>query len=291
MEQAGLPRPQAFKLLADHSPNDHYQLFQKASDNLNSGNSLAETGCRIGLWTTWEAGIVSAGETSGKLEHSFRQLHALYSLQASQWRKLRSRLVYPVAVWLIGIFVLPLPALVNNEISAGAYFVAVLSNLLVLLALIVAVIWLTKRWQCNKLPKQIYQVVLTFPYFGETYRVQILRYISWSLWIQLTAGIDAHMALKQIRENGQSILEEQINNAIHSVSAGQSLLSALADNDLLVNEDSRQLLLAGEASGSIDTTLEKIINNHDEWLQSRYDQIGGWLPWLIYGLLFASLLG
>jgi type II secretory pathway component PulF len=111
LERSGIPLLQALPIISGQSPASIKEKLKSLTQWIQKGTSLADAGRRSGVFLSWEARLIGAAEAAGSLQTVFTQLSEHYQARASRLRKLKVRLVYPYAVLIIGILVLPLPLL------------------------------------------------------------------------------------------------------------------------------------------------------------------------------------
>ena len=108
---------------------------------LRSGMSLDKAGLTTRLLRPWEARLLAIGIQHGRLNLTLSEIARYYEKSANWWRKLRSKLVLPVMVLILGLLILPIPNLISGELSILAY---IARN-----AVLAVLLWLAWRWMAH----------------------------------------------------------------------------------------------------------------------------------------------
>ncbi|MCB1802771.1 MAG: type II secretion system F family protein, partial [Gammaproteobacteria bacterium] len=78
MEHAGILPAQAFAMTGRDLPADARQALAQTAAALAKGTDLAKAGQNNGLWLPWEARLVRAAATGGRLESLYKRLSEHY---------------------------------------------------------------------------------------------------------------------------------------------------------------------------------------------------------------------
>jgi type II secretory pathway component PulF len=287
LERSGIPLLQALPIIGGQVPALLQKKLQRLTQWLQRGTSLADAGRRSGVFLDWEARLIGAAESAGSLQTVFTQLSEHYRTRATRLRRLKTRLVYPYAVLIIGILLLPLPSLVAGDIGAFGYF---LRTLLPLIGFFVGVRLLAgayRRTLAGEPGGLSDALVFDIPLI----RRQLQRDVLAALAMLLRAGLPAIEALELTRDScASSALRAKLVAALSAVNSGVGVADALADADLLEDDYASGLINTGEAAGRLDEMLGYYVARLDEKLQSQLDMLAEWFPRVVYGLIIALLL-
>ena len=118
---AGLTAAQALGALQGIADGVMDPLLKRAANAVHKGSALTATLGRQELVTDADHVLLAAGEETGNLERVCLRLANRYTRSHLRWSQLKGRLLLPLAVLVIGILVLPLPALAGGRIGVGDY--------------------------------------------------------------------------------------------------------------------------------------------------------------------------
>ena len=130
MDEAGLPIDNALSLT--RLPSGAQLRLNAVRRCLSKGLSIAEAGLKSGLFTSWEASLLHAAFSAGNLAHAYRRLADHYTRRAAHVAAMKSRMMLPLGMVVIAVFVQPLPSLVAGTLSPGAFLARCLLQLLAL---------------------------------------------------------------------------------------------------------------------------------------------------------------
>jgi type II secretory pathway component PulF len=287
LERSGIPLLQALPIISGQSPASIQEKLQKLTLWIQKGTSLADAGRRSGVFLSWEARLIGAAEAAGSLQTVFTQLSEHYQARASRLRKLKVRLVYPYAVLIIGLLVLPLPSLAAGDIGPFGYFLRSLLPLLVF--------FLSTRFLANAYRRTLAgersglagDLLFTIPLI----RRQLQRDMLAALAMLLRAGLPALEALELTRDScAGSTLRGKFVGVLSDVHNGAGVSEALAAADLLEDDYASGLIGTGEAAGRLDGMLSYYVERLDDKLQSQLDMLAEWFPRVVYFVIIGLLL-
>ncbi|MBI1890473.1 MAG: type II secretion system F family protein [Burkholderiales bacterium] len=287
MEKSGLPIIQAFGLL--RLPPTHQSRVAMTKKWLERGNELSIAGQRSGLFTEMEANLIGAATSAGSPASIYKRLAEYYAQRAAQGRTVKTRLVLPAAVLIIGLFVQPLPALFGGTLSLGGYLFRILSPLVVIALLI---LFLKKLLTLNESAPSSTQslagLVMTMPLFGKTLIRRNLRDYFESLALMLEAGMPILQALPKALNTIRLNAVKQAFSPIQSrIEQGSTLTQALADIPYIDQELALGLIHTGEASGKLPEMLFRYAAMETTAINDFDKQMAEWLPRLIYAAVAA----
>ena len=289
LEDAGLPAQQAFELL-QKTNNKYINQLQQFQRFLNSGNTIAESGFRSGIFSTSDKDLLVTGEASGSLGSIYKQLANYYGQKVKRSKKIKSQCYLPLAVLIIALFIQPLPALILNEIS-GLDYVAVSLGRLVIITLLFYItlklpFWLTLgRLRFIGLAKLVYQLQFKLPLISSwLIRRQVTEFFR-SLGLMLTAGMPILDALpKALNTIANPIVKSQFKSVVEATRQGSQLTDALADVRE-IDEQAIQMILAGEKSGKLAEAILHHTKIETEKIELQEDLLAEWIPRLFYLLV------
>ncbi len=283
LENAGMPVTSAFKTLQMSPPTQ--KRIEAASRLLNQGTDVASAGLASALFSPLDVTLVRAAQAAGSPARVYQRLADRYSLRAQQLKTMRSRLLMPIGVLLLGLLVQPLPELVAGTLSFTGYCWGVAYPLLGL----AVVGWLGKQLLTRlEKPAPLSATatdawVLQVPMLGSAYSRRNTRDYFESLGLMLEAGMPMFEALPKAAANLSShALRREFAAMQQRVLAGEPLSKAMAPMSFLGRPQLMNLVHTGEASGTLPQTLLAYANRESLTLASQQDTLLTWLPRLLY---------
>lgn len=283
MERAGLPLLQA--LATVQLPAALAPAMAHWRRQLEQGRELASAGQLCGLLSPLDASLIRAAQASGCLATVLQRLAQRYEQQARQRALLKSRLMMPLTVLLLALFIQPLPALVGGQLSPAGYLWHCLQPLLLLVLSYGLGRWLWRRSERAPAGQgTLFSAVLgRLPLLGRFYRRSNLRDFFATLGLLLEAGLPMLEALPKACATLRSRpLRAEMEGLAPRIQAGQSLGQALAPLVFPGKAVVQGLISTGEASGSLPASLQRYAASETEQLDSLREQLALWLPRLLY---------
>ncbi len=300
MEQAGVPVERSLASLSLPARAD--TALASLRKQLAAGSDIASAGLRAGLLSPLDSSLIGAAQASGSLASIYRRLAERYAHKAQQAAALKSRLLMPIAVLILALFIQPLPALVGGHLTILGYLWVCLWPLLLLAALYGGGRQLLRyRQQAAAGGVASDSLLLRLPLFGAAYARGNVRDFVESLGLMLEAGMSMLEALpKACATIGNAQLRKQFARLPAGIQGGQSLTTAMTQLDF----PDKALLLGsirtGEASGTLPASLLRYADMQSQRLDSLREQWAVWLPrlfyagvmlWMAYGLLSGGGFG
>lgn len=283
MERAGLPLLQA--LATVQLPAALAPAMAHWRRQLEQGRELASAGQLCGLLSPLDASLIRAAQASGCLATLLQRLTQRYEQQARQRAALKSRLLMPLAVLVLALFIQPLPALVGGQLTPAGYLWHCLQPLFALALIYGLGRWL---WQRNERDPEgqgalLGAVLARLPLLGDFYLRSNLRDFFATLGLLLEAGLPMLDALPRACATLRSRpVRLQLESLAQRIEAGQSLAQALAPLQFPGRAVALGLIGTGEASGSLPASLQRYAASETARLDSFREQLALWLPRLFY---------
>jgi type IV pilus assembly protein PilC len=253
--------------------------------------------------------MIEAGETGGILDIILQRL-AIYVEKAVKLRAaIKSALIYPVAVvglamvivaallkWVVPIFAnlfiglgvaLPLPTRIviglSNFVGHFWWFFIVGS---------VAVVFGVK--QIRKHPRGRYYfdaMLLKLPILGMLLRKIAVARFTRTLGTLITSGVPILEGLAiTARTSGNAVLEEALMKVRKAIEEGRTIVDPLRECGVFPNMVT-QMIGVGEATGAMDSMLQKIADFYEDEVDSATKDMLAMLEPAIIGLLGVSIGG
>jgi len=286
MEEAGLPTDKALGLTRLPGAAPRLTTMRRL---LGKGMGIVEAGSTSGLFTRWEASLLHAASSAGKLAHTYRRLSDYYARQAAHVAAMRSRMMLPLAIVVIAILVQPLPSLIAGTLSPGGFLIKCFLGL----TAVGGAVYLFTGWPHRFEPGSsatadipLDPVLPRVPLFGPMYERRNVRDCFESLALLLEAGMPIlealPLAVNTIRNQALKLQFSQIKPRIER---GASFAEAVSELSFTGHAQAHAMIVAGEASGALPEVLFKYSESETREINQFDDLVAEWTPRLAYTLV------
>jgi type IV pilus assembly protein PilC len=311
MIDAGLPLVQCLEILAANQEN---QTFQKT---LTGVRTTVEGGATLAnamrqypvIFDDLTTNMIEAGETGGILDIILQRL-ATYVEKAVRLRSaVKSALIYPVAVvsmamlivgallkWVVPIFAnlfaglgvaLPLPTRITMGLSqfVQTFWWIIMAGGIGL--------WFGVK-QIRKNPRGRYyfdKMLLNLPVVGGLLRKIAVGRFTRTLGTLITSGVPILEGLSiTAKTSGNAVLEEALMKVRKAIEEGRTIVDPLRECGVFPNMVT-QMIGVGEATGAMDSMLQKIADFYEEEVDAATKDMLAMLEPVIIGILGVSVGG
>lgn len=271
-----------------------------------AGRGLSAAMEKAGIFPEYAIRMVNAGESAGRLEEVLFQLARYYADQKTMAAKLKSAVVYPVAMLVIIVAVLAvmltmvLPAFnevydnLTGSLTASSYAYVRWAYgfcwfaLAVMVILIVGLVLGLVLWNGKK--RRIVEGVLE--------KIPVCAAILESLGMfRFTAALSTFLASGEMQDTAMTEsmnmvsckpVEEKIGRCIERMGEGHGIAQAAFDENLFEPVYGR-MLLAGERSGSLESVLLKLTDLLSGHCSALVDRLVGIVDPLLSGVLMLTV--
>jgi type IV pilus assembly protein PilC len=311
MIDAGLPLVQCLEILAANQEN---QTFQKT---LTGVRTTVEGGATLAnamrqypvIFDDLTTNMIEAGETGGILDVILQRL-ATYVEKAVRLKSaVKSALIYPVAVvsmavlivgallkWVVPIFAnlfaglgvnLPLPTRITMGLSAF-----VQTFWWIILASCVGMWFGVKQIRKNPRGKYYFdKMMLNLPVVGGLLRKIAVGRFTRTLGTLITSGVPILEGLSiTAKTSGNAVLEEALMKVRKAIEEGRTIVDPLRECGVFPNMVT-QMIGVGEATGAMDSMLQKIADFYEEEVDAATKDMLAMLEPVIIGILGISVGG
>lgn len=287
MERAGLPPDNAF-ILVEH-PRIGKERLRAFRRLLSRRIDPATCGMKSGLFTLFESELVRAALETGSPQATYARLASAYAGKASRLARMRTRMVLPVAVLALALFVQPLPLLASGAISGGAYLWRAIGPLLTL-ALLAGLALRVPLWFLSGAlapQRQLAErLLLRLPVFGRLHARRNARDFYENLAMLLQAGLPMLEALPVAKATvANSLLRAEFATILPAMRKGATLAEASAHLPLADTAILCSLIHTGEQSGTLPQILLRYTSAESAALDAFQQQIADWGPRLFYAMV------
>ncbi len=285
MLKAGVPLLQSFDIVARGSPNPRLtRMLTDIRSDVETGTSLSAAFRKHPMqFDALYCNLVEAGEAAGILETLLERLAVYQEKTIELQNKIRSALIYPVAVLVVAfvvvavimIFVipsfkeifqsfgadLPLPTLVVIAISE--FFVQYW--LLIFGGIGMGVYTLLESWKRSpKMQMSMDRLLLKVPIFGPLVHKAAVARWSRTLSTMFAAGVPLVEALDSVGgAAGNAVFTSATEQIQRDVSSGTALTASMQATGIFPNMV-LQMSSIGEESGSLDQMLGKVADFYEQ---------------------------
>jgi type II secretory pathway component PulF len=286
MEEAGLPIDKALSLTRlPPSAQLRLTIMRRC---LSNGLRVAEAGLKSGLLTPLEAALLHAAFSAGSLSRTYRRLADHYARRAAHVAAIRSRMMLPLTMLVIAIFVQPLPSLVAGTLSPGSFLFRCLLQLIALGGAVCLFTELPHRLQSGSLATRdipLDRVLRLVPLFGSMYVRRNVRDCFESLALLLEAGMPILEALPLAVDVIRSqAIKQRFSQIKPRIDRGASFAQAVGELSFVGHGQAYTVILAGEASGALPEMLAGYSEGETTVINRFDDLVAEWTPRLVYTL-------
>jgi type IV pilus assembly protein PilC len=311
MIDAGLPLVQCLEILAANQEN---QTFQKTLTGVRTtveGGATLANAMRLypKVFDDLTTNMMEAGEMGGILDTILQRLAAYVEKAVKLRAAVKSALIYPVSVvslaflivgallkWVVPIFAnlfaglgvaLPLPTRVVMGLSAfvGHFWWFFIVG-------IVGIVFGIK--QIRKDPRGKYWLdwtMLKMPVIGLLLRKIAVARFTRTLGTLITSGVPILEALTvTAKTSGNAVLEEALMNVRKAIEEGRTIVDPLRESGVFPNMVT-QMIGVGEATGAMDSMLQKIADFYEDEVDSATKDMLAMLEPIIIGFLGVAVGG
>ncbi|MGO8794404.1 MAG: type II secretion system F family protein [Candidatus Sulfotelmatobacter sp.] len=311
MIDAGLPLVQCLEILAANQEN---QAFRKILDGVRTtveGGSTLANAMRgyPKVFDDLTTNMIEAGETGGILDIILQRLATYVEKAVRLKAAVKSALIYPVAVvgiaglivgallkWVVPIFAnlfaglgvaLPLPTRIVIGMSAfiGTFW-------WVILGAFAGLIFGLKQIRKSKQGRYYFdKFLLHLPILGSLLRKIAVGRFTRTLGTLITSGVPILEGLAiTARTSGNAVLEEALMKVRKAIEEGRTIVDPLRECGVFPSMVT-QMIGVGEATGAMDSMLQKIADFYEEEVDAATRDMLAMLEPAIIGMLGLSIGG
>jgi general secretion pathway protein F len=285
------------------------KMLARIKDAIVEGNSFANAlSIFPGTFSPIYINMVHAGETSGTLEIVLERLAEITEKQEALKSRVRTAMVYPILMLLVGCavlyflmtFVVPsitgifadmnqvLPAPTRILIAFSGLLQSYWWLLLILIVLILGTLYTVKR--TAKGQYLIHKTMLTLPILGPMVKRLAVSRVARTLGSLLENGVSMLTALDIVKNiAGNVLIAAAIDDAAREVGKGQGLGNSLS-NSSEIPHLAIQMIQVGEQSGDLEPMLTKVADVFETEFESSIMRMTALLEPLMI-LLMATVVG
>ena len=284
MVDAGLPMLQCLDVLSTQASNPAFRkVLTDVKNSVEGGQSLADSLKKHPkVFDKLFTNMISAGETGGVLDTILNRLATYIEKNSKLVKQFKGAMVYPAAIVIVStiitlvllIYVIPmfesmfgemgatLPALTQAVVNVS---VVVRTNMgPVFGALAVLIIGGNIAVKNPKTKLIIDRAILYVPIFGDVIKKVAIAKFTRTFGTMLASGVPILEALDIVAGTaGNSVVESGLRRVREKLSEGKTMAQPLSEIPVFPPMVV-QMISIGEATGSMDTMLNKIADFYDD---------------------------
>ena len=294
MMRAGVPLIQSFDIVARGSTNPKMtRLLTDIRSDVETGTSLSAAFRKHPLYfDALYCNLVEAGEAGGILETLLDRLAIYQEKTMAIKNKIKSALIYPVAVLVVAFVVLTvimifvIPAFEDVFKSFGAdlpaptLVVIAMSKFFTTYWYLIfgigggAIYFFMQSWRRSvKMQKYMDRLLLRLPVFGDVIRKASIARWCRTLSTMFAAGVPLVESLDSVAgAAGNYVYYEATKRIQNEVSTGTSLTVAM-QNAQVFPSMVMQMTAIGEESGALDSMLSKVADFFEQEVDDSVDAL------------------
>ncbi len=311
MIDAGLPLVQCLEILAANQENPSFQkTLTGVRTTVEGGATLANAMRQYPtVFDDLTTNMIEAGETGGILDIILQRLATYVEKAVRLKAAVKSALIYPVAVvsmavvivgallkWVVPIFAnlfaglgvaLPLPTRIVIGLSSFVqtfWWMFFIGGFVVFFGV----------KQIRKHPRGRYyldKMMLNLPVMGMLLRKIAVGRFTRTLGTLITSGVPILEGLTiTAKTSGNAVLEEALMRVRKAIEEGRTIVDPLRECGVFPNMVT-QMIGVGEATGAMDSMLQKIADFYEEEVDAATKDMLAMLEPVIIGLLGISVGG
>ena len=283
---AGMAADMIVSSVCDIGDKQLQQRLLQASNAIRKGQLFTVALNQHGLLTNFDNALLTVGEQVGALGSMHDILSKRYETQYARRSKIKARMMMPISVAVIGLFVILLPALFAETITLGQYFLQSMSLLISLMTLWHIFRNVFQRYESQGWPGYIISPLIIIPLFRKWILTSARAVILENLAVLMEAGIPAQRALEICEKNAPNDFSRKlVTKARRSVTGGIQLAEALAKASLLDMRGGFAIVSTGEAAGKLTESLKYTALSCQVMMDRVWDQSSEWTPRVVYIVL------
>jgi type IV pilus assembly protein PilC len=311
MMRAGVPLLQSFDIVARGSTNPRMtKLLTDIREDVETGTSLSAAFRKHPMYfDALYCNLVEAGEAGGILEALLDRLATYQEKTMAIKNKIKSALVYPVAVLVVAFIVLTIimifviPAFEDVFKSFGADLPAPTLAVIALSKFFVSYWWaifgfiggggyfFMQSWKrSEKMQKIMDRLLLKIPVFGDLVNKSSVARWTRTLSTMFAAGVPLVEALDSVGgASGNAVFAEATEAIQRDVSTGSGLTMSMQSTGVFPNMV-LQMCAIGEESGALDQMLGKAAEFYEDEVDEAVKGLSSLMePFII--VILGTLIG
>jgi type IV pilus assembly protein PilC len=291
MINAGLPLIQCLDLLSQQEQNKAFaKIIRSVKEDIEGGTSLTDALKKYPkVFDELFVNLIAAGEAGGILDVVLGRLSNYLEKAMKLKSKVKSAMTYPIAVLVISIAVValllikvipvfqkmfegmggqlpgPTQMLISASEFAQSYWWGILA------VVILAGIAFNRFYKTQKGRWIVDSTLLKAPVFGPVFKKVAVAKFSRTMATMMSSGVPILEGLSIVsKTSGNVVVEDALMKTRQSISEGQSIAEPLSETGIFPSMVV-QMIAVGEATGALDSMLNKIADFYDDEVDAAVD--------------------
>ena len=291
MINAGLPLIQCLDLLAQQEKNKAFAtIIRSVKENIEGGTSLTDALKKYPkVFDELFVNLIAAGEAGGILDVVLGRLSNYLEKAMKLKRKVKSAMTYPIAVLVISVAVVALLLIkvipvfqkmfegMGGELPGPTAMIVAMSEFAqtywwaIFAVIVVLVIAFNRFYKTEKGRWMMDSAMLNAPVFGPVFKKVAVAKFSRTMATMMSSGVPILEGLNIVsKTSGNVVVENALMKTRQSISEGQSIAEPLAETGIFPSMVV-QMIAVGEATGALDSMLNKIADFYDDEVDTAVD--------------------
>ena len=291
MINAGLPLIQCLDLLAQQEQNKAFsKIIRSVKEDIEGGTSLTDALKKYPkVFDDLFVNLIAAGEAGGILDVILGRLSNYLEKALKLKSKVKSAMTYPIAVLVISIGVVALLLLkvipvfqkmfegMGGQLPGPTMMLITASEFaqsywwLILAVIIVLVIAFNRFYKTSKGRWIVDSATLKAPVFGPLLKKVAVAKFSRTMATMMSSGVPILEGLNIVSKTaGNVVVEDALLKTRQSISEGRSIAEPLSETGIFPAMVV-QMIAVGEATGALDSMLNKIADFYDDEVDAAVD--------------------
>ncbi len=295
MIDAGLPLVQCLDILGTQQEKASLRrVIMKIKEDVEGGSTFADAlGKHPKIFDTLFVNLVAAGEVGGILDTILNRLAAYLEKNMKLRQQVKSAMTYPIVVLIVAFVVVALlmtkviptfskmfedmggemPGPTKVVIAMSDWFQA---NILYLLGGIFAFVMTYKAIRKTQKGEDVLDAMwLKAPLVGNVIRKTAVARFTRTLGTMLTSGVPIMEALEiTAKSAGNRVIYYEVMRTRQAIGEGKTIAEPLKDSKVFPSMVV-QMIAVGEATGAMDTMLNKIADFYDDEVDAAVASLTG----------------
>jgi type IV pilus assembly protein PilC len=282
MLDAGMPILRSAPTSVSGIKGELAAAFRELAENVTLGGDLSKAMARYPkIFTPIELLVVEAGEMSGNLAQSLKQLAQWHTFCYRLKYSTLSKMVFPCMVLHIAAVMVPAPALILGRIGTTQYLFQMLQPLVFFYGVIAAIIFIFKFTpRTGFLRKALDSTILKIPIIGLAAQQLALSRYCRVFYMLHSGGIPIIQCTQKASEHtGNVVVTAMLEGGARSAAAGKSVSAGFSPQ---LPREFIERWRIGEETGSLDNVLKRMVENTSETSERIIEELGNWAPKIFY---------
>lgn len=294
MLDAGISLPRILQTLTTGSGSKQLrEMSSRMSILVEQGHTYAEASHLEMHWASpFEKALIEAGETSGTLDRTLRQLGEYLDKKSSLLRQSIGYLIYPIMVVHVALFVFPINQ-IQGILVAGGIERLIMNKAITFGLLYAAVFGSIVMFQKSSSSAALRVKAAIFswiPLLGSSLKELALARIAMALYALFNAGVPVGRSWALAAEAGSNAaICQEIEQWKPMIEDEGYAPSELLNASRSFPQYFISTYQTGETSGKLDDSLKRIEKHYSESGMNKLSHFSQWLPRVVYFFIVIAI--